>query len=139
MKHGAVELEAPAEPDGWSGYWWAYLLDYEGRADYSCPVLVREADVERAQDGEEVDVYVPGLMGCVDPQSLLWYMRSNCGFETSPPKRGEYFVVKYRGKIFPEYRIHDEDADVFEPVEVLEVYDAVDFMRMADEGAFDEN
>jgi hypothetical protein len=117
----------PADGDGWDGYWWAELIysaldprsnelrERESEELY----LVRAEDVERARDGHEVDVFVPGLFGCRDPLALHDYVQRCVGCVD-----GDAFVVVYEGIICDEYRVADESADVFIPKRIVRVYNA---------------
>jgi hypothetical protein len=118
---------APAGEDGWEGYWWVELV-------YSAPdprtgelreqrseelYLVRADDVQRARDGHEVDVFVPGLFGCRDPLALHDYVQRCVGGVDD-----DAYVVVYEGIVCDEYRVADESAEVFIPQRVVRVYNA---------------
>jgi len=128
---GCVEVDAPADEDGWEGYYWAYPIDNETGRVYDLPCLIRAEDVN---SDDWVDIYAPGLMGCRKCCSLWAYMHYNCGYADGLPQRGEQFVVLYEGDILPEYHVADENADVFVPKRIVRVMDAIDFYEKCGSG-----
>lgn len=113
----AVEVVEPA-PD-WPGYWWARGLDPWVRQTW---FLIRAEDVERAEAGDEVDTFAPGLYGCDDPAELLAYITSNLGGVTDADG---LYVALYEGDVFDR----SEDGVVFRPVEILEIWPAAEWVR----------
>jgi hypothetical protein len=117
----------PAGDEGWVGYWWAEMIYttthpttgelIERTSDEL--YLVRAEDVERARDGHEVDVFVPGLFGCRDPLALYDYVQRCVGGADN-----DAYVVVCEGIVCDEYCVVDESAVVFEPIRVVRVYNA---------------
>lgn len=103
----------PEEPAGeWPGYRWALVDVAPGHNPWR---LIREEDTERALAGEEVDVFVPGLMGCDDPAELACYVEQNVGGAKG------LFVALYEGDLV-ERRVGD--GVVFLPRKLLAAWPA---------------
>jgi hypothetical protein len=128
--YGCAEPSESADSDGWSGYWWAYHYHPGGYVDYSTLFLIQESDVEKARDGEQVDIYVPGLFGCKRSSGLLAYIEQIGGADDG------MYVALYEGHEYPEYRA--DDGDVFGPVRLLAIYPAMEWQARAERGEFDE-
>ena len=132
--YDTVEPSQPADEDGWEGYWWAYRyspsISGNFRPDYSVPFLIRAEDVEKARDGEQVDIYVPGLFGCKRAPDLLAYIEQIGGVDD------DMHVILYEGREYPEYRA--DDGDVFDPIRLLAIYPAREWLERAERGEFDE-
>jgi len=129
-----VEPAEPADEDGWEGYWWAYKysLGISGnfRPDYSLAFLVRAEDVEKAQDEEAIDIYVPGVFGCKDASAMVAYIHQ-LGWV-----HDDQFVCLYEGDEYPEYEA--DDGSVFGPRRLLAAYPAKEWLERAERGEFDE-
>jgi hypothetical protein len=132
--YNMVEPSEPADEDGWSGYWWAYRYTHsisgKFRPDYSVPYLIRAEDVEKAQDGDQVDTFVPGLFGCKDVSGMLAYIDQIGGVGE------DQFVCLYEGDEYPEYEAFD--GSVFGPRRLLAVYSAKEWVERAERGEFEE-
>jgi hypothetical protein len=124
--HGTVEviLDEPASPD-WPGYWWAEIKNPHERGRW---YLVREHDIERAHEGEPVDIYVPGLFGCDYPADLLGYIESQVGGVTEDD---ELYVALYEGDMV--YHDVADDGIVFAPRHLLEVMPAHKWVKQLEE------
>jgi len=131
--HALVVPSHPADEDGWEGYWWANRIVPTG-IDRVCVddlyLLIRAEDVEKAQDGEAVDVFVPGLFGCEDVDGMLAYIHQIGGVDEGQ------FICLYEGYEYPEYRAFD--GVVFGPVRLLAAYPADEWRQRAERGEFDE-
>ena len=129
-----VEPSEPADEDGWSGYWWAYQyapsISGRIRPDYSVAFLIRAEDVEKARDGDQVDIFVPGLFGCEDVSGMLAYIHQ-LGWV-----HDNQFVCLYEGDEYPEYEA--DDGSVFGPRRLLAAYPAKEWLERAERGEFDE-
>jgi hypothetical protein len=112
--------DEPASPD-WPGYWWAELADRRLHGEW---FLIREADVERARAGDEVDIFVPGLYGCDCPADLLSYIESQVG---GVSEDDGLYVALYEGKV--QHRLHSDDGIIFTPLRLLEVTPAHEWVR----------
>ncbi len=131
---GMVEPSEPADEDGWNGYWWAYKyapsISGKMRPDYSVEFLIRAEDVEKARDGEQVDIYVPGLFGCKDASAMIAYIEQVGGVDN------DQFICLYEGHECPEYQAFD--GFVFEPRRLLAAYPAREWLDRAERGEYDE-
>ena len=107
----------PAEEDGWRGYWWA---ENPAEAEFgeNSPVLIRARDVIRAECGDCVDMFVPGLWGTP-------YITAYASWS---PRRG-YFVL-YEGEVIPGYGI-DGEWQLFRPIRRVEVLTVSEFRKRA--------
>jgi hypothetical protein len=132
--HDVVEPSVPADEDGWDGYWWAYLytpsISGKMRPDYSVPFLIRAEDVEKAREGDSVDIYVPGVFGCKDASAMIAYIHQAGGVDN------DQFVCLYEGDEYPEYEA--DDGSVFAPRRLLAAYPASEWLERAESGEFDE-
>jgi hypothetical protein len=134
--YSAARPLEPAKGEGWRGYWWAqgifttpHPVTGELREMASEELyLIRSSDVKRARRGEEVDLFVPGIYGCLDPYALHDYVERCVGGADD-----DAYVVVYEGIILDEYHVLDEYADVFQPIRVVRVYNARRWMEY-DEG-----
>jgi len=133
--HNMAEPSEPADADGWEGYWWAYryahTISGNIRPDYSVAFLVRAEDVEKARDGEMVDIFVPGVFGCKDASAMVAYIEQVGGVDDGQ------FVCLYEGREYPEYRA--DDGDVFGPIRLLAAYPAREWLERAKRGEFDSD
>jgi len=131
--HDMAEPSEPADSDGWEGYWWAYLyapsISGKMRPDYSVDFLIRAEDVEKARDGEQVDIYVPGLFGCKRVGDMIAYIEQLGGVHE------DQFICLYEGHEYPEYRA--DDGEVFGPIRLLAAYPASEWLERAKRGEFD--
>jgi len=132
--HDMAEPSEPADSDGWEGYWWAYLyapsISGRMRPDYSVAFLIRDQDVEKARDGEKVDIFVPGIFGCKDASSMIAYTHQ-LGWVDD-----DQFVCLYEGDEYPEYEAFD--GSVFGPTRLLAACPAKEWLERAERGEFDE-
>jgi hypothetical protein len=132
--HNMVEPSEPADKDGWDGYWWSYQyttsVSGKLRPDYSLAFLIRAEDVEKARDGEKIDIYVPGVFGCKDASAMVAYIEQ-LGWVDD-----DQFVCLYEGDEYPEYEA--DDGSVFAPVQLLAAYPAREWLERAERGEFDE-
>ncbi len=110
-----LEVENPCEE--YPGFYWAY--DEEAQEW----LLVREEDAERADAGEEVDAFVPGLFGVDDAEGIIDYWDDYC--VRSP----DLWVCIYEGKPTSLSRI---DGDVFEPIRLVEAVPVLEFIDRED-------
>ena len=113
--YGACVPVRPADSEGWLGYWWAENPT-EAEFGENSPVLIRARDVYRAECGESVDMFVPGLWGTP-------YITAYASWS---PRRG-YFVL-YEGEVIPGYNI-DGEWELFRPIRQLEVLTAREFRK----------
>jgi hypothetical protein len=132
--YAQVKPSHPADEDGWEGYWWAHRVVPTSidrvRVDYNLDFLIRAEDVEKARDEERVDVFVPGLFGCEDVDSMIAYIHQIGGVDE------DQFVCLYEGYEYPEYRAFD--GVVFGPVRLLAAYPAMEWLERAEQGEFEE-
>ena len=107
----------PADKDGWRGYWWA---ENPAEAEFgeNSPVLIRARDVIRAECGESVEMFAPGLWGTP-------YITA---YASSSPRRG-YFVL-YEGEVIPGYDI-DGEWKLFRPLRQVEMLTPREFRKRA--------
>lgn len=115
--YGPVRPDEPSQE--WPGYWWAELVGAAPGVSPWC--LIREEDVERAAE-EDVDYYVPGLMGCDEPEELAMYIEQNVGGPEG------LVVALYDGEIV-ERRVGD--GVVFRPVRLLGVWPAEEWLEQS--------
>ena len=110
-------LERPADPEGWSGYWW--VTDPRDRQSR----LVKAEDVpvilQAGDRGKDIDVFVPGLYGCDTPEGLADYIIRQVGGVGD----GDWVAV-YEGVEID----HAEDGVVFKPSRLLRVLPAQEFL-----------
>jgi hypothetical protein len=132
--YGAVVPCQSADADGWEGYWWANRaepIDIDRvRVVDELDFLVRAEDVENARDGDQVDIYAPGLFGCEDASAMVAYIDQIGGVDD------DQFVCLYEGREYPEYEAFD--GVVFGPIRLLAAYPARDWLERAERGEFDE-
>lgn len=128
--YSRVVLDRPADEEGWSGYWWAWVIDAAtGRPDYGEDYLVRSEDVTAAQAGEEIDVYLPGLCGTTSLSALHAYVEEQVGGVDS-----DAYVAVYEGELVTTVW----DGVVFAPSRLVEIYPASELPKLAaeEEGGF---
>jgi len=132
--HAVVVPLQPADKDGWEGYWWANraeFVDYDRlRTIDNLDFLIRAEDVEKARDGETVDIFVPGIFGCKDASGMIAYIHQVGGVGD------DQFVCLYEGEEYPEYEAFD--GTVFGPIRLLAAYPAREWLERAERGEFDE-
>ena len=119
-----VEVDRPADEEGWAGYWWAWVMDGYGRIDYSEDYLIRAEDVPAAQAGENVDVFVPGLCGAASLAALYSYVEEQVGGIDA-----DAYIAVYEGKLVTTVW----DGVVFTPRRLVAVYPAAKLPRLAAE------
>jgi len=119
-----VELDRPASDEGWDGYWWAWIRDYDGRVVYGEDYLIKAEDVPAAKAGEQVDVYLPGLCGTDSLAGLWYYVREQVGGIDD-----DAYVAVYEGELIDAVW----DGVVFVPNRLVAVYPATELERLAKE------
>jgi hypothetical protein len=119
--HGVAEVVVDEPADDWPGYVWAQLAEPHARGHW---YLIRDVDVERAREGEFVDIFVPGLFGCDHPADLLGYIESQVG---GVDEGDDLYVALYEGELV--YHDAADDGVVFQPLKLVDVTLAHEWVR----------
>jgi hypothetical protein len=111
--HGVAQVIVDSAAEDWPGYVWVQIDDRLLRDRW---FLIRADDVDRAREGELVEIFVPGLFGCGHPADVMGYIDSQVG---GISESDELFVALYEGDVV--YTDVADDGIVFRPVKLLEV------------------